>query len=953
MELQQESSIKGAPLSLSLSLSPLPLPLSLSKNPSSSNSSAFVSASQSPFLSPSKTLILPPKTLILPPNPNSAQTLILSPSSHHASSSDQRNDAKSLKNIKKNKKKKKLSLSRPISSSNNRNRSYDVYLGFHGRKISLLRFASWLRAELEAQGISCFSCDRAQCRTSLSLNNVEKIMNSCSFGVVIITKKSFGNPYSIEELRNFFQKRNLVPIYFDLNKSDCLARDIVERRGEMWERHGGELWVNYEGVEREWREAIDSLSRVLDLQLEAREGNWRDIVLETVSVLARKLGRRSVVDRINRWREKVEREEFPFPRNENFVGRKKEISELELILFGDVSGEGEREYFDLKTTHKKTKNSTKNSENCSDNSGKGKEPIIWREDEKEIEMQRTVGPKKGPTKIVRKKRSKNKKILYGKGIACISGESGIGKTDLALEYAYRFSQRYKMVLWVGGQNQYLRQNFLNLKNLLEIDLGCESFSHEKGNFKCFEEQEEEAILKVKKELSTNIPFLVIIDGLESETDWWDKRVLTDLIPQLGSETHFIITTRLTRVLGLEPLKLSYLSGQEAMHLMRGPETLEKHFPLIEIDALKSIEEKLGRLTLGLSIIGSILSELPISPSRLLDTINRMPLREFPLKEKEKDEILSLKRHVALIQLLDVCISIFDHADGPQCLATRMCHVSAWFATSSPVPVHLLSLAAHKFPKKKRNPKSRVSFVKRWWDLLRKKSVRRSESEAASMLVRFGVAKVCARNDCVQFHDLIRVYARYRGSHRIAQSVVKAISLRGSIFNSLDHLWASCFLVFGSGSEPVMVELNPSELTLFVKRVALPLAIHTFITYSRCNPALELLKLCTESLETAGEALVSSRGDKWRLNKPFSCCFRGGKELGFRVLWEEMSVLKASVLETRAKLMIRGGRYDLGDDLIRNVIFIRSNVCGDQHPDTVSARETLSRLTRLVTNVGVG
>lgn len=119
--------------------------------------------------------------------------------------------------------------STPFSS--NRLRSCDVYIGFHGRKPLLLRFTNWLRAELEVQGISCFVTDRASCRNSRKHRIVERAMDACSFGVVILTRKSFRNPYTIEELLFFSGKKNLVPVYFDLGPDDCLVRDIVERRG--------------------------------------------------------------------------------------------------------------------------------------------------------------------------------------------------------------------------------------------------------------------------------------------------------------------------------------------------------------------------------------------------------------------------------------------------------------------------------------------------------------------------------------------------------------------------------------------------------------------------------------------------------------------------------------------------------------------------------------------------
>lgn len=992
MELQEESSNLGA------------LSATASRNFSSS-SSAFVSACQSPFFSPrSPQSAYGPEPiltntcngLIVNGNPLNSTIVIgqpecisnirfvasdVSPAPSFCPSSNfetpvtiLRDDASPYNGIcsssnysqgRRGKAKRsgrsngKITFTRPLASvaSSHRLRSCDIYIGYHGRKPALLRFANWLRAELELQGISCFASDRARCRNSRSHDTVHRVMNATSFGVVILTKKSFGNPYTIEELRNFLGKKNLCPIFFDLSAADCLARDIIERRGELWERHGGELWTNYDGLETEWREAVDGMSRAVEWQLEACDGNWRDCISNAVVLLATRLGRRSVVERVNRWRERVEKEEFPFPRNEDFVGRKKEISELELILFGNVSGDGEREYFEIKANHRRKSlligraKSYQGEEHAigeqSDSSSKGKEPVLWKESEKEIEMQRVGNPQRQFRPVRAKngasygRRKRSMKILYGKGIACVSGDSGIGKTELVLEYAYRFAQRYRMVLWVGGENRYIRQNYLNLRNFLEVDLSIEHHSLEKGKMKCFEEQEEDAIAKVRKELMRDIPFLVVIDNLESEKDWWDRKGIMDLLPRFGGETHFIITTRLPRVMNLEPMKLSYLSGMEAMSLMKGG---VKDYPVTEIDALRVIEEKLGRLTLGLGIVGAILSELPITPSRLLDTINRTPSRGPTWNDREA---VTLRRNSFLIQLLDVCLSIFDHADGPRSLATRMVQVSGWFAPA-PIPIPLLALTAHKLPKK--HHRSRV-----WKKCLNAITcsfstlhLKRSEVEAATMLIRFGIARSSTKLDCIHVHEIIKLYARKRGATRVAQSMVQAVYLRGSISLYPEHSWAACFLLFGFGNDPVVVEPGPSELLLFVKRVVLPLAISTFITFSRCNAALELLRLCTDALELTAESMVS-RAEKW-LDRSFCCLRPARSDSQYTYLWQELALLRATVLETRVKLMLKGGQYDIGDDLIRKAIFIRTSIYGEHHPDTLSAKETLGKLTRLLTNI---
>ncbi|XP_021754188.1 uncharacterized protein LOC110719542 [Chenopodium quinoa] len=838
------------------------------------------------------------------------------------------------------------------SLSASRVKNCDIYIGLYGRKPPLLRFVNWLRAELEVQGVSCFACDRARCRNPRKQRIVERAMDVCSFGVVIITKKSFKNPYTIEELRFFSSKKNLVPVFFDVAPSDCLVRDIIERRGELWEKAGGELWNLYGGLEKEWKEAIYSLSRIDEWKLEAHDGNWRERILRAVTLLALRLGRRSVVERLSRWKEKVEKEEFPLPRNENFTGRKKELSELEFMLFGDVTGDSERDYFEIKTKPKRRNVTISWSRSNSmerqreGSKKKGKDPVTWKESEKEIEMQSASFPQQQPPNIPKPKigrkyarRKRSMKIVYGKGIAVVAGESGIGKTELLLEFAYKYHQRYKMVLWIGGESRYIRQNYLNLWPFIEVDVGIDTCA-EKSRIRSFEEQEEAAMFRVRRELMRNLPYLVIIDNLENEKDWWDHRLIMDLLPRFGGETHFLISTRLPRVMNLEPMKLSYLSGVEALSLMQGSTT---DYPLTEIDALRVIEEKLGRITLGLAVVGAILSELPINPTRLLDTINRMPLRDFSWNGKEGN---TLRKNTFLLQLFEVCFSIFDHADGPRSLATRMVQASGWFAPA-PVPVSLLAAAAHKIPEKHKG-------TRLWKKILHSlpcgftSYTKRSEAEAASMLLRFNIARSSTKQEYIYLSEIVKLYARRRGVTGVAHAMVQAVIGRASVVHHPEHLWAACFLIFGFGNDPIVVELKIPDLLVLVKKVVLPLAIRAFITFSRCNAALELLRLCTNALETADQAFVTPV-DKW-LDK--SLCWKPvhtNAQLN-PSLWQEMALARATVLETRAKLMLRGGQFDIADDLIRKAIFIRTSISGENHPGTLSAKETLAKITRLLANV---
>ncbi|KAF6135684.1 hypothetical protein GIB67_028255, partial [Kingdonia uniflora] len=110
----------------------------------------------------------------------------------------------------------------------------------------------------------------------------------------------------------------------------------------------------YGGLEKEWKEAVNGLLCVDKIKLEAHDGNRRDCILQC-SYLGNKLRATKRSGEIEYVEGKGgEKEKFPFSQT-NFIGRKKEFSELELILFGDVIGDAEREYFEIKTRHGRKK----------------------------------------------------------------------------------------------------------------------------------------------------------------------------------------------------------------------------------------------------------------------------------------------------------------------------------------------------------------------------------------------------------------------------------------------------------------------------------------------------------------------------------------------------------------------------------------------------------------------
>ncbi|KAG8365205.1 hypothetical protein BUALT_Bualt18G0080200 [Buddleja alternifolia] len=813
-------------------------------------------------------------------------------------------------------------------ASNAKLRSCDVYIGFHGGNPNLIRFCKWLKCELEVQGIACFIADRAKYSDNQSHEIADRVICSVTFGVVVVTSYSLMNHFSLEEIRFFAQKKNLIPLFFDTD-----ADEIVSL-------------FNPNADNKECKEAVDGLMRFHEFKLETNEGNWRSCISRTAGILRGKLGRKSVVEK-----EVDVYEELPFQRNKSFVGREREIMDIETAFFG---------YGDYLEHECATKSGSPGSyegladgESEVDNNKGGKYINLEVGRCKEPNLEAWVEPIIGRNSLKRPKYKKSKSGKNGttrlSSIVCVNGSPGVGKTDLALEFAYRYSQRYKMVLWVGGEARYFRQNILNISLNMGLDVSADE-EKERGRIRSFDEQESEAFKRVKRELFRDMPYLLIIDNLETEREWWEGKDLQDLIPRNTGGTHVIITTRLSRVMNFDPMHLQTLPLSDAMILIRGRR--KREYPAEEMEYLGKFDEKLGRSSFGLWVVGSLLSELGLDPSQLFEAVNRVQHYEptgCPGLTNVDQQFC--RTSPFLMKILSFCSTVLQQSNGNRnVLASKMLQVGAWVAPS-PIPANLLAAAANNVPMTRNK-------LKKWTKCLKftfgccsgclSSQSWKSEEESALLLVRLGLAsKVNRHGGCwIQFHPITQTFSKWQKDTLIpAKAMVQGVRKTGNPLSNSDHLWASAFLVFGFKSEPPLVQLKATDMVLFIKKTALPLSIRAFTTFSRCNSSLELLKVCTNVLEEVEKSFVTQIQD-WCHG---SLCWKKALQSNQRVdeyVWQEVTLLKATLLETRAKLLLRGGCLDSGEELCRTCISIRTVMLGHNHAQTLAAQETLAKLVRM-------
>ncbi|OEL31945.1 hypothetical protein BAE44_0007036 [Dichanthelium oligosanthes] len=757
-----------------------------------------------------------------------------------------------------------------------RARGCDVYVG-HGGDVR--RMAAWLRAELEMLGVPCVAADRRRYGDAPAHAAALAAMDGAVVGVVLVTPATLSNAYAIEEVRAFLGRGALMPVFVGVRRGDfAVADDVVERRGDLWEKHGGKLWMAYDGLEEPWREAVQGLA-LAEPVVEVRAGDLRDRVLDVLEILGARLGRPAVAPAVRAWRAEAYLE-IPFPWNAGFLGREKELLDLESML-----RDGAR-------AHDKAA---------------GKRPML-------------------PNGAVRDG-------LFLDGVVCISGGSGAGKTELALEFAHRHSHEYKKVLWVHGEPRYLRQNYLKLADHLGIAVGDNFLQSNNGRApRSLRDIEGDAIAKINKELTRDIPYLVVIDNVESEKDWWDGRAIGELLPRGVRRTRVIVTTRLAGGLrGVRRLALGNLDASNAMRLMKGTRT----FTVDDTAILRDIQGKVDGVALGLALVGGILSELPIGPAELRRAMRHAPHRA-PTWGATEDA--ALRDNPGLAQLLDACFTLVGReAAGLGTVAERLLEVSSYFAPV-PIPASMLVDAAFAAA----DVKTRWRWLKRtaWRSCTSPRAAPSfaggAEQEALATLLRLGVARRATRDGCVSVHGVFRLFSRKvrSGSGRAARAVVNAIAAGGSAAhqNAADHTWAACLSLFRFEAPGAAVELPPPDLSRFVTRAVLPLAARCVVGYSACSAALELLREATDGVHEAEDRYIKRHPP--RSNGAYM-------ELDAKV-YQELARTRAELLVMRARVMVRSGDLDIAEDHCHSAINILEVVAGDCHPETLAVRAFLEQ-----------
>ncbi len=178
----------------------------------------------------------------------------------------------------------------------------------------------------------------------------------------------------------------------------------------------------------------------------------------------------------------------------------------------------------------------------------------------------------------------------------ISGLGGIGKTQIALEYAYSYRDSYHAVFWVRAAiSDMLILDYVTIAGLLRLP--------EKD-----EQDQNIIVLAVKRWFAENTNWLLILDNADN------LETVHDFLPT-GSNGHIILTTRASATRGIAALlEVDKMDKEEGMLLLLrcakvlNPEEPIEHATPEQQTNAKAIVDGLDSLPLALDQAGAFIEE---------------------------------------------------------------------------------------------------------------------------------------------------------------------------------------------------------------------------------------------------------------------------------------------------------------------------------------------------------
>jgi hypothetical protein len=242
--------------------------------------------------------------------------------------------------------------------------------------------------------------------------------------------------------------------------------------------------------------------------------------------------------------------------------------------------------------------------------------------------------------------------------AAISGLGGIGKTQTAVEYAYRHRDEYKAVFWIRAESESsTTSGFLEIAGMLNLAA----------------RDAQESVQAVIRWLASNTGWLLIFDNAD-EPEKLKPWVPTD------PKGHILITSRVQVFHGLaQPVRLEVLAPAMALEFLL-KRTEREASDGAEKEAAAQLAKELGYLPLALEQTGAFISE---NSSQFRDYLASYRKQRLELLNKSKPIAGDYKESVATTWLMN-----FSEIEAANPASAALLRFSAFLYADS-IPLMLI------------------------------------------------------------------------------------------------------------------------------------------------------------------------------------------------------------------------------------------------------------------------
>ncbi|MEA5553246.1 tetratricopeptide repeat protein [Anabaena cylindrica UHCC 0172] len=206
----------------------------------------------------------------------------------------------------------------------------------------------------------------------------------------------------------------------------------------------------------------------------------------------------------------------------------------------------------------------------------------------------------------------------------ITGMGGLGKTELATQYATQYQDEYGGIIWFNARESRLAAEVLEF---FSLQLGLEIPQERGGQLLNLQEQVAWCWLQYPQ---TDLPVLIVVDDLT------DLAHLREIVPSLP-RFRVLITTRLQNLDPnfIQQLLLDVLSPEKALELLQKQLGEKDKRVFKEPEAVTAICKSLEYLPLGMILVGGYLLNDPgLSLTEMLARLQKGKLAEAALQERE-------------------------------------------------------------------------------------------------------------------------------------------------------------------------------------------------------------------------------------------------------------------------------------------------------------------------------